>query len=95
MPDNESNIDPCSQEQFKKCAAGLGMPLRGRPWTSEELANFLQCAPQSLAAMRCRGTGPQFIKVNRMVRYLEIDILVWLAVGDDVTVFQFEKRVRK
>lgn len=37
--------------------------------TEDDLAKRWNVAPKTLANQRCRGDGPPFIKLGRMVRY--------------------------
>jgi predicted site-specific integrase-resolvase len=37
--------------------------------TADEVSNMLQIEPQTLAKWRCEGTGPEFIRVGRTIRY--------------------------
>jgi len=47
--------------------------------TSKEVANLLGIKPQTLAAWRSRGKGPEYIRVSgRMVLYRESDLIRWL-----------------
>jgi hypothetical protein len=48
--------------------------------TPEELARYLNDIPvKTLAQWRSKGTGPQYRKVDRHVRYDWADVLAWLA----------------
>lgn len=40
-------------------------------------AAYLGCAEQTLADWRCKGIGPGFIKVGRLVRYSLDDLKTW------------------
>jgi predicted DNA-binding transcriptional regulator AlpA len=42
-------------------------------------AEFLNINPRTLQAWRCRGGGPQFVKVGRLVRYAVSDLDRWLG----------------
>lgn len=42
-------------------------------------AAFLGLKPATLEIWRCRGEGPPFIKVGRVVRYSVADLREWLA----------------
>jgi predicted DNA-binding transcriptional regulator AlpA len=48
------------------------------PKTQTEAAALLGVRPQTLAAWRCQGKGPRFLKVGRSVFYRESDIEAWL-----------------
>ena len=41
-------------------------------------AEFLGLSTLTLADMRCKGTGPQFCKAGRLVRYRFRDLQAWL-----------------
>jgi hypothetical protein len=47
--------------------------------TEEEEAGRLGLAPKTLANQRCRGDGPPFLKVGRLVRYDPDLTDAWLA----------------
>lgn len=49
-----------------------------------EAAKLLRQKPQTLAAWRCHGRGPEFIKIGRAVFYRREAISAWLA-GQVVT----------
>ena len=38
----------------------------------------LKCETKTLQAWRCRGGGPPFIRVGRLVRYRPQDVLAWI-----------------
>lgn len=38
----------------------------------------LKCEAKTLQAWRCRGGGPPFIRVGRLVRYRPQDVLAWI-----------------
>ncbi len=42
------------------------------------VAQRLGCEPRTLQAWRCRGGGPVFVKVGRLVRYRPSDIDAWI-----------------
>lgn len=42
------------------------------------VARRLACEGKTLQAWRCRGGGPAFIKVGRLVRYRPVDIEAWI-----------------
>ncbi|WP_420156805.1 helix-turn-helix transcriptional regulator [Nocardiopsis sp. CNT-189] len=46
----------------------------GSTLTASQLAERWQCHVQSLANMRCRGAGPRWVKVGRLVRYRLADV---------------------
>jgi predicted DNA-binding transcriptional regulator AlpA len=47
--------------------------------TSKETADRLGLAENTLARMRCQGTGPAFVKLGRAVRYRWRDVELWIA----------------
>lgn len=47
--------------------------------TENEQAKRLGLAPKSLANQRCRGDGPPFLKIGRLVRYDPALTEEWLA----------------
>ena len=47
--------------------------------TSRETADRLGLAENTMARMRCHGTGPAFVKLGRAVRYRWHDVEFWLT----------------
>ena len=43
-----------------------------------EAAQYLGLQKTTLEAWRCRGNGPQFVKLNRAVRYRQADLDAWI-----------------
>ena len=43
------------------------------------VAKQLACEVKTLQAWRCRGGGPPFIRVGRLVRYRPQDVEAWIA----------------
>ena len=43
----------------------------------EELAEQTGLDTDQLSKMRINGTGPEFVKFGRQVRYLNLDVLRW------------------
>lgn len=43
-----------------------------------EAARFLGLRTKTLASWRCRGTGPVFRKIGRLVRYMQSDLEEYL-----------------
>lgn len=41
-------------------------------------AAYLGCKEQTLAEWRCKGIGPLFVKVGRLVRYTHQDLNAWI-----------------
>jgi predicted DNA-binding transcriptional regulator AlpA len=54
-------------------------PARREFLTEEQLAAEWGVRPQTLAAMRCRGGGPPYVKVGRLVRYRRDAVERWEA----------------
>ncbi|MFW5453763.1 helix-turn-helix transcriptional regulator [Thioalkalivibrio sulfidiphilus] len=48
------------------------------PLTTEQAAELLGLKRTTLEAWRCRGGGPQFIKLGRAVRYRQADLEEWI-----------------
>jgi predicted DNA-binding transcriptional regulator AlpA len=46
---------------------------------TEQLARKLGLKPNTLAQWRLTGSGPQYIKIGRRVRYRVIDIQDWIT----------------
>lgn len=42
------------------------------------VAKELNCEVKTLQAWRCRGGGPPFIRVGRLVRYRPEDVEAWI-----------------
>ena len=42
--------------------------------TTKEAATYLNVAESTLEAWRCRGGGPPFLKLGKIVRYREADL---------------------
>lgn len=47
-------------------------------WTPDELAEFLGISTNELSKMRCDGTGPEFTKFRRNIRYNPRKVSEWL-----------------
>lgn len=47
---------------------------------AENAASYVGLSPKTLAAMRCKGTGPRFIKRGRIF-YFRDDLDAWLNAG--------------
>ncbi|WP_022868947.1 helix-turn-helix transcriptional regulator [Schaalia vaccimaxillae] len=54
------------------------MSERPRLWTSEETAAYLGMTEKALRQRRARGTGPDYIRTGRTVRYAPLDVARWL-----------------
>ncbi len=46
-----------------------------------EAARLLRLSPRTLERHRVAGTGPQFIKLGRLVKYAERDLAEWVERG--------------
>lgn len=46
-------------------------------FTSKEAAHYLRLSPQTLAAFRVKGSGPDFCKFGRKVVYRLSDLETW------------------
>jgi predicted DNA-binding transcriptional regulator AlpA len=44
-----------------------------------ETAQILGVKPKTLETWRWRGIGPLFVRVGRLVKYSESDVLAWVA----------------
>ncbi|MCB4209172.1 helix-turn-helix transcriptional regulator [Arthrobacter sp. UM1] len=53
-------------------------PLPPRMLTTDDLAAFLAITPDEVKRMRVTGTGPEYVKLGRRVRYLPRDLYAWL-----------------
>ena len=42
------------------------------------ISKLLDCEVKTLQAWRCRGGGPPFIRVGRLVRYRPQDVEAWI-----------------
>ena len=47
-------------------------------WTPPVTAEFLGCSEWTLAAWRCAGTGPKYLKLGGRVRYSAADVAAWV-----------------
>lgn len=54
-------------------------------WTPEDLARFLKVTTQELSEMRCDGTGPEFSKFRRKIRYNPRHVSQWLEANTSTT----------
>lgn len=43
------------------------------------ISKLLDCEVKTLQAWRCRGGGPPFIRVGRLVRYRPQDVEAWIT----------------
>lgn len=52
----------------------------GAEWmTPEQVAEMLQVSVKALATWRCGGTGPQYARLARFVRYRRADVEAFMA----------------
>ena len=56
-----------------------GPPLGERLLTVQEVAELLNCSVSALNKWRLAGRGPQFIKLERRVRYRTADLAAYIA----------------
>lgn len=47
--------------------------------TERDLCARLRLSPAHVQAMRRKGTGPQFVRIGKAVRYPEVAVSDWLA----------------
>lgn len=47
--------------------------------TEHQLAERLQCSPETLRLHRRRGVGCPWLKIGRLVRYRASDVDAWIA----------------
>jgi Helix-turn-helix domain len=60
-----------------KPALKLAKPSRDHHWTTAECADYLGVSPEHLEHVRCRGDGPPFYKIGRLVRYIPDAVEAW------------------
>ncbi len=46
-----------------------------------ELASMLDCKETTLMSWRMAGTGPDFVKISKMVYYRIVDVQAWMEVN--------------
>ncbi|BCW92439.1 MAG: hypothetical protein KatS3mg007_0333 [Thermoanaerobaculum sp.] len=44
----------------------------------KQVAQLLRCSPLTLRIWRCRGQGPPYLKIGRLVRYDPNQVEAWL-----------------
>lgn len=54
------------------------MNTRPRLWTTRETAEFLGITERALVRRRQRGTGPDYVRVGRSIRYAPRDVGAWV-----------------
>jgi excisionase family DNA binding protein len=47
--------------------------------TQKEAATLLRLSERTLERLRVSGTGPQYLKAGRLVRYREADLEAWIS----------------
>ena len=68
---------------FEKLCELLSYVPKNRPLTPPEVCELLGVTDMCLRQQRIAGTGPYFLKApgSRLVRYAEVDVLRWMALG--------------
>jgi hypothetical protein len=60
---------------------------------TDDAAKYLGLSPKTLATMRCRGTGPKFVRRGRIFYFLE-DLKSWIGESDRVSsTAEYKKQV--
>jgi predicted DNA-binding transcriptional regulator AlpA len=54
------------------------LTLRERLLDSKEAANILGCTQAALVFWRRKESGPNFVRLGRLVRYRECDLIRWI-----------------
>lgn len=49
-----------------------------KPLTTDDAAELLNVTPRTLIELRCRGEGPHYVKIGRLVRYRYRDLMKFL-----------------
>jgi len=52
--------------------------LTGGAWTESEAAHFLGISSSGLRKWRNKGTGPRYVRLGRLIRYIPADVQAWL-----------------
>lgn len=47
--------------------------------TTKEAAEYLKCGESTLRLYRKQGTGPSYVQVGSLIRYLASDLKAWLS----------------
>ncbi|MGW5053141.1 helix-turn-helix transcriptional regulator [Actinokineospora sp. NPDC004072] len=50
-------------------------------WDTDDLAAFLKVPAKTLREWRHKGTGPEYVRVGKHVRYDPRKVTAWLAQG--------------
>jgi len=68
---------------FEQLAELFNYTPKSRPLSTDEVADFLGVARNTLEQHRLKGTGPRYFQPpgTRRVWYLERDMLLWLVSG--------------
>ena len=56
--------------------------------TIDQVSDLTGLSRQTLAKMRCAGTGPAFMKLGRAIRYADADLESWLASRRRISTWQ-------
>ena len=67
-----------------------GPGLTDRLLTPLEAAQYLNCSGSFLAKQRMRGTGPEFIRIGRAVRYSRSALDAWKAANTRVSTAEYD-----
>lgn len=72
-----------SQMTFEQLCELFSYTPKGRPMSSNEVAELLGIHPGTMDQYRVRGDGPRYFspKGTRRVWYAERDVLAWMASG--------------
>jgi predicted DNA-binding transcriptional regulator AlpA len=57
--------------------------LTGGAWTESEAARFLGISSSGLRKWRNNRTGPKFVRLGRLIRYIPADVEAWLEGKQD------------
>lgn len=52
--------------------------MQTKLYNTPEAAEFIGNQPCTLEAWRVRGTGPKFLKIGRLVKYAEADLIAFI-----------------
>lgn len=68
---------------FEQLCSVFNYTPKNRPLSTDEVADFLGVARNTLEQHRLKGTGPRYLQPpgTRRVWYSERDMLAWLASG--------------
>lgn len=54
-------------------------------WTPADFAAYAKLTINQVAKLRCKGTGPAFIKVGRQIRYIPAACHRWVTANQQTT----------